>query len=48
MKTKIETVLNKYQQDRGMLVSILQDIQVEYNYLPAEAIREVSETLGIP
>jgi len=48
MKTKVETVLNKYQQDKGMLVSILQDIQAEYNYLPQEALRQVSETLDVP
>jgi len=48
MNTKVETVLNKYQQDKGMLVSILQDIQAEYNYLPQEALRQVSETLDVP
>jgi NADH-quinone oxidoreductase subunit E len=31
-----------------MLVSILQDVQAEYNYLPEEALVEVSQTLGAP
>ena len=30
------------------LIEILQDIQDEYQYLPREALREVSRTLGIP
>ena len=48
MKKKVEVILNKYQQDKGMLVSILQDIQAENNYLPKEALKQVSESLGIP
>ena len=48
MTKKVETVLNKYQQDKGMLVSILQDIQSEYNYLPKEALEQVSDTLDVP
>jgi NADH-quinone oxidoreductase subunit E len=31
-----------------MLVSILQDVQAEYNYLPEEVLVEVSQTLGAP
>jgi NADH-quinone oxidoreductase subunit E len=44
----IETILDKYQRDRGMLVSILQDVQTEYHYLPETAIKEVSQGLGVP
>ena len=45
---KVESILDNYQRDQGMLVSILQDIQAEYNYLPKEALVEVSQTLGAP
>jgi NADH-quinone oxidoreductase subunit E len=31
-----------------MLVSILQDVQSEYNYLPKEALAQVSQDLDIP
>jgi NADH-quinone oxidoreductase subunit E len=31
-----------------MLVSILQDVQAEYNYLPKEALVQVSQGLDIP
>ena len=48
MKGKVKTILKNYQHDEGMLVSILQDVQAEHNYLSQEALREVSEGLGVP
>jgi NADH-quinone oxidoreductase subunit E len=48
MDKKVETILNKYKQDKGMLVSILQDVQAEYNYLPKEILKQVSDSLSIP
>ena len=47
-KQKVKSVLDRYQRDPGMLVSILQDIQVEYNYLPKKALVQVSQGLNIP
>jgi NADH-quinone oxidoreductase subunit E len=47
-KQKVKTVLARYDGDPGMLVSILQDVQVEYNYLPKDALIEVGEGLGVP
>jgi len=44
----VESILDNYQRDKGMLVSILQDIQAEYNYLPKEALVELSQALGAP
>ncbi len=48
LKQKAKSILDNYQRDQGMLVSILQDIQAEYNYLPKEAVVEVSQALGAP
>jgi len=48
LKEKVESILDNYQRDKGMLVSILQDIQAEYNYLPKETLVEVSQALGAP
>ncbi len=48
MNEKINAIINKYNGDKGQLVSILQDIQTEYYYLPKEALIQVSETMGIP
>ena len=48
MDDKVETILNKYDHDRGFLVSILQDIQSEYYYLPKEILMQVSQALDLP
>lgn len=48
LNNKIASVLDKYRYDKGMLVSILQDIQAEYNYLPKDAIVELSRGLDAP
>jgi len=48
MKKEVESILDKYQGDGGLLVSILQDIQTEYNYLPKEALVQVSKGLDVP
>jgi len=48
MDEKVAAIINKYNGDRGQLVSILQDIQAEYYYLPKEALIQVSETMAIP
>jgi len=45
---KVKTILARYDGDPGMLVSILQDVQADYNYLPKEALVQVGEGLDIP
>ena len=45
---KVVQVLDRYQYDKALLVSILQDVQAEYRYLPEDAIVEVSRGLEIP
>ncbi len=40
--------MQKYDNQKKSLIAILQDIQCEYNYLPQEALKLVSETLGVP
>ena len=47
-ESKIKSFVTKYNSQKRALISILQDIQEEYNYLPQDALRIVSETLGIP
>ncbi len=48
VKQKVEEVLSNYQHEAGMLVSILQDVQKVYNYLPKEALVQVSHSLKVP
>lgn len=47
-KQKVKATLDRYQRDPGMLVSVLQDVQAEYNYLPRKALVQVSQGLDIP
>ena len=45
---KAGQILGEYRHEKGMLVSILQDVQTAFNYLPREALKEVSRGLGVP
>ena len=47
MKSVAE-IVDKFGRDKGQLVSILQDIQAEYRYLPKDALVEVSQILDLP
>jgi NADH-quinone oxidoreductase subunit E len=47
MKTdEIHGILGKHDGDRGSLISILEDIQARYNYLPADALSAVANETG--
>jgi NADH-quinone oxidoreductase subunit E len=46
--TDIEAIIDRFQGDKGQLVSILQDIQAEYYYLPKDTLEKVSQVLDIP
>ena len=48
LEEKVGSILGNYQRDKGMVISILQDIQAEYNYLPREALMQVSRGLEVP
>ena len=44
----INKLLNAYNRNTDMLIPIMQDIQQEYEYLPIEALKELSDTLKVP
>lgn len=48
LSRKVGSVLERYSRDASQLVAILQDIQAEYNWLPKEALEEVSQKLDLP
>jgi len=48
MDERVTTIIDKYNGDRSQLISILQDIQAEYYYLPKETLIQVSETMAVP
>ncbi len=44
----ITTIVKRYDADIGMLIPMLQDLQEEYGYLPAEQLRRLSKKLTVP
>jgi len=44
---KVVTIVSKYGGNRDSLVSILQDIQAEYHYLPEDTLRVVARQLDL-
>jgi len=48
MEAKIKIIIETYDNDKGFLVPILQDVQREFNYLPREALTLVSDFLEVP
>lgn len=48
LEETVGQILENYQHDKSMLVSVLQDIQGKYRYLPKEALKMVCEGLLIP
>lgn len=48
VRERVDAILDRYQRDRGSLVSVLQDTQAEIGYLAREALAEVSIGLDVP
>lgn len=45
---KVEALINSYVDKKEQLISLLQDIQAEFDYLPQETLVKISRTLDIP
>jgi NADH-quinone oxidoreductase subunit E len=45
---KIESLINSYVEKKEQLISLLQDIQAEFNYIPQDVLIKISHTLDIP
>jgi len=45
---KVAAIVGKYSSSRDSLISILQDIQSEYRYLPEDGLRAVAIQLELP
>jgi NADH-quinone oxidoreductase subunit E len=45
---RIEAILEKYPPQPEHLVSALQDVQAEFNYIPHEALNAVCSHVGVP
>jgi len=46
--TQTESILQRYAQEPAHLISVLQDIQLTYRYLPQPALERVARALGVP
>jgi NADH-quinone oxidoreductase subunit E len=47
-KDKVSAIVKKYGKDKSQMVSILQDIQTEYHYLPRQALDKLSKKMDMP
>lgn len=45
---KCERILNKYNAEKGSVISILQDVQESFGYIPEDVVFWFSERLNIP
>ncbi|MFB0564831.1 MAG: NAD(P)H-dependent oxidoreductase subunit E [Candidatus Aminicenantaceae bacterium] len=45
---KIDRILEKFSMQKSQSISILQDIQNEFSFLPLEVLRYVAKKLGVP
>jgi len=48
MKRRVDHIIDQHRHERGPLILILQDINLELGYLPRPALKYVSEQLRIP
>ena len=46
--SKLESILKGRSSQPHQLIEVLQDIQESYGYIPEDAMREISTTLGVP
>jgi NADH:ubiquinone oxidoreductase subunit E len=47
-KELVKEIIKRYDGDDGMLIPMMQDLQAEYGYLPAEQLKMLSHELSIP
>ena len=47
-KALVTQIVDRYEGDAGMLIPMMQDLQSEYGYLPAELLRELAAELDVP
>jgi len=45
---KVDSIIDNYADRKELLISLLQDIQAEFNYLPRDVLLRVSQKLDIP
>jgi len=46
-QSKLEQILAKYEGQEGTLISVLQEVQGEFGYVPKEAIEQIADALKL-
>ncbi|UCG62790.1 MAG: NAD(P)H-dependent oxidoreductase subunit E [Candidatus Zixiibacteriota bacterium] len=46
--SKLQGIFDRYPRQQESLISVLQDIQKEYQFLPCEALQETAKVLDVP
>jgi len=44
---KLDSILDRYEGEKGTLIQVLLDVQQEFNWIPQEVIRRIGQKLGI-
>ncbi|MCK4924125.1 MAG: NAD(P)H-dependent oxidoreductase subunit E [Spirochaetes bacterium] len=47
-KELVKEIIQRYDADSGMLIPMLQDLQVEHGYLPVDQLKRLSKQLDVP
>lgn len=47
-QNKIDKIIDRYENEKGVLIQVLLDMQQEFNWIPKEAITRINERLKIP
>jgi NADH-quinone oxidoreductase subunit E len=45
---KVENLIDSYVDKKEQLISLLQEVQAEFNYIPQDVLIKISQKLGIP
>jgi len=45
--TKLDEILSKYKDQDGVLISVLQEVQAEFGWIPREAIKHIAAALKV-
>lgn len=45
---KIDKIIEEHRTDKSKLISILQDVQAEYNWLPQDELKHIGRRLNVP
>lgn len=44
----VDEIVRRYEGDEGMLIPMMQDVQAEHGYLPADQLRRLAKALDVP